>query len=146
MDPNPGVVSPKDTLKEAVEKILESNLEGIVVVNDSNSPLGVITLPYLLRGFVPEHLSQLPDALLGELEEVNARAFFGPSSVLFLVADFFRAEVNSVSPDDSLAQAVVEMEHEHLDFLPVIEKSKLVGVISRRDIMRVFFDLSKEPI
>jgi predicted transcriptional regulator len=144
MDPNPRVVSPGDTLKEAVEKILENDLEGLVVVNDSNSPLGVITLAYLLRGFVPEHLSQLPDALLDELEEVNSRAFFGPTNVLFLVADFFKAEVNSLSPDDPLALAVVEMEHERLGFLPVIEKSRLVGVISRRDIMRVFFDLSRE--
>ncbi len=146
MDPNPRVVTPKDTLKDAVELMLENDLEGLVVVNDSKVPLGVITLSYLFRGFVPEHLSQLPDALLGELEEVNARAFFGPTSVLFLVADFFRAEVDSLSPDDSLALAVLEMEHERLGFLPVIEKSQLVGVINRRDVMRVFFDLSKEPV
>ena len=57
MDPKPRIVSPRDTLKDAVELMLENDLEGLVVVSEANSPLGVITLSYLLRGFVPEHLS-----------------------------------------------------------------------------------------
>ncbi|NLI98730.1 CBS domain-containing protein [bacterium] len=146
MDPNPSSILPRDTLKQAVEIMLSKEHDGIVVVDENMRPLGVITLAYLLRGFVPEHVERLSEALIGELEEVNARAFFGATSGLFLVADFFRTEINAVALDDSLPLAAAEMERQRLDFLPVVDKSRLAGVIRRRDIMRVFFDIPKDSV
>lgn len=138
----PPAVTPRSTLRETVELMIEHKLDGLAVVDETNHLLGVITLGYLLRGFMPEHLMELPESMQDEVEAVNVQAFFGPSSVLFLVDDFFKHDVEPLQPADSLMFAAAEMERQQLSFLPVVDKKKFVGVISRCCIMQGFFNLA----
>lgn len=139
MQKNPRTVTPRSSLREAIGIMLTDQIEGLPVVDDKNHCLGIITLGYLLRGFIPDHLSELSKVMLQELESVNIQAFFGPSSILFLVADFFKEDAVSLAQNLSLMEAAQEMERQMLPMLPVVHRSKLVGAISRRDIMNAFF-------
>jgi CBS domain-containing protein len=139
---NPKTVTPGASLREAIEVMLAEGLDGLAVVDERNHCLGVITLGYLLRGFMPDHLRELSEAMLDEVEEVSAHAFFGPTSILFLVADFFKEDVEPLSADLSLMFAGIEMERQMLSLLPVVENDKLVGVLYLNSIMQGFFNMS----
>lgn len=143
MQTKPQTISPETTLRDAVAIMLEKDLPGLTVIDEKKQILGVLTLGYLLRGFTPDHVNQLSEAMIAELEQVNIQAFFGPTSPLFLTADFFKQDVVSLSPDDSLIYAASEIERQMLEFLPVVKKDKLVGILSRFDLMKAFF--SKAP-
>lgn len=142
MDRNPAVVTPDSTIREAIEKMLSQKVEGLIVIDEKSRCLGLLTLGYLLRGFLPDHLNELPRAMQDEVESVNIKAFFGVTSNLFLVADFFKEDVVPLSGQDSLMHAATQMQHQRLSLLPVVTREKLAGVISQRHIMQGFFNRS----
>lgn len=142
MEARPRTVTPASTLREAIEVMLDEKLEGVAVVNDKNHFLGVLTLGYLLRGFVPDHLRELPETMLEEIEDVNAHAFFGPTSRLFLVADFFKEDVRPLAADTPLIVAACEIRSQMLPLLPVVSKKKLLGVLYQSQIMKGFLKKS----
>ncbi|MEA3310757.1 MAG: CBS domain-containing protein [candidate division WOR-3 bacterium] len=145
MDKHPKVITPDASLREAIELMLAERVDGLAVVDEGGRSLGLITLGYLLRGFMPANLSHCPERMLEELEAVNIQAFFGPTSGLFLVADFFKEDVEPLSPEDSLMIAAAEMHRQELLMLPVVEENKLAGMVSRRDVMQAFFEKSSFP-
>ena len=54
------------------------------------------------------------------------------------VGDHFSDTVISASPDWSLERAAIEMSRRHIRHLVVVEGGELVGILSMRDIMRVW--------
>lgn len=140
MERKPQTLAPGSTLHDAIELMLSSRLEGLAVADEQGRLLGILTLCYLLRGFMPDHLGELSDASLGELEDVNVHAFFGATRGLFLVADFYKHDVEPLSPGDNLMFAATQMRRQMLGLLPVVSRGKLVGVIYQHNIMRAFFD------
>lgn len=55
-----------------------------------------------------------------------------------LVGSHHNDRVISASPDWSLERAAMEMSRRHIRHLVVVERGELVGVLSMRDIMRVW--------
>lgn len=53
---------------------------------------------------------------------------------MLTVADLMTANPDVVTPEDSLRDAVVLMNHADHRQLPVVEEDKLVGIVSNRDI------------
>lgn len=54
------------------------------------------------------------------------------------VADIMTAEVVSVSPNDDIYLALKQISENEIGRLPVLENGRLVGIISRSDVMRGF--------
>ena len=54
------------------------------------------------------------------------------------VGDHMSDTVISAAPDWSLERAAVEMSRRHIRHLVVVERGELVGVLSMRDIVRVW--------
>lgn len=62
------------------------------------------------------------------------------------VGELMTPEVICVDPAMPLTQAVEQMEKHHIKRLPVLEKGRLVGILSRADLMRAFLrSMSVEP-
>lgn len=140
MERKPRTVTPGSTLHDAIKLMLDHHLDGLAVVDKQGHCLGLLTLGYLLRGFMPDHLREQPDTLLEELEDVNVLAFFGPTRGLFLVEDFYKHDVQPLAPDNSLLLAATEMRRQMLGLLPVVARGKLAGIIAHHNIMKAFFD------
>ena len=50
--------------------------------------------------------------------------------------DIMTADVLSVRPDDDISEAATLMTDKRVNPIPVIDHGRLVGIISRRDILR----------
>jgi len=52
------------------------------------------------------------------------------------VTDYMTDKVVSVPPDTGIREAFFEMKSHHIRHLPVVEKNKLVGIVSDRELRR----------
>lgn len=107
--------TPSTNLLRAVHKLLEHKLSGAPVVDDNNR----------LIGFISEK-----DCLKAALDASYFRREEG------MVQDFMSKDVVSISADASLIDAIQTFISTHLRCLPVVEGARLVGQISRHDILK----------
>ncbi|MFV8823245.1 CBS domain-containing protein [Thauera sp. WH-2] len=102
-------------LLKAVHTLLKHGLSGAPVVDDNSR----------LIGFLSEK-----DCLKAALDASYFRREEGT------VQDFMSRDLTSISGDASLIDAIQLFLSKHYRCLPVCEGSRLVGQISRRDILR----------
>ena len=102
-------------LLKAVHTLLKHGLSGAPVVDDNSR----------LIGFLSEK-----DCLKAALDASYFRREEGT------VQDFMSRDVTSISGDASLIDAIQLFLSKHYRCLPVCEGSRLVGQISRRDILK----------
>lgn len=107
--------SPSTNLLRAVHKLLEHGLSGAPVVDENNR----------LIGFISEK-----DCLKAALDASYFRREEGS------VQDFMSKDVVSVAADSNLIEAIQIFVSKNFRCLPVVEGSRLVGQISRQDILR----------
>jgi signal-transduction protein with cAMP-binding, CBS, and nucleotidyltransferase domain len=108
-------VGPSHTLREAAAKMVEKGT-GAAVVNDADLPTpGIVTERDLL---ISVAAGEDPD---------EAR-----------VGDHMTERVIAAAPDWSLERAAAEMSRRGVRHLVVVEGGDLVGILSMRDIVRVW--------
>lgn len=119
-------VAPETSLKHAMCLLDEHEITAMPVVDGAGHLLGVVSEADVLRDSVA------PDRRVREqLLEVAA-----PPDYL-AVTDVMSHLPVSVSPDDDVAQAVEVLVDTQIKSLPVVQLGRVVGVISRRDVIAV---------
>ena len=122
-------------IAEAARLMLQHRISGLPVVDPKGAVVGVVTEGDLLRrvetGTERRHAHWLefliaPGRLAREYADANARK----------VGEVMSAEVVAVAPQDALAEVVALMERRHIKRLPVIEAGRLVGIVSRANLVR----------
>ena len=106
-------IGPHATVYEALQLMAEKNI-GALLVMDKNKVVGIFTERDYARKVVLQGRSS-KNTLVGELETVD---------VLY------------VNPDDSIENCMAIMTEKRLRHLPVVEKGKLVGLVSIGDIVK----------
>jgi CBS domain-containing protein len=136
-------LSPDKTVQDAALLMLEKNISAVPVVDSESRLLGLITE----GDFIGED-ANVPHAL-AELKKVFGHIFYHEG-----VEEIYKDAKNkpleevmcqspkTVSPDFSLNDVIDIMSKYNLRRVPVIENDKLVGMITRRDILRAFAHLS----
>lgn len=132
MTTNVTIVGP-DTTVHAIAQLLSDRHISAVMVIDQGSILGVVSEGDLLHrvelGTAPESLLPLkPNELVSDtsrskLEGIHAR-------------DVMTRDVVTLAEDASLADVVKTLQASHIRRVPIVRGEKLVGVVSRADIMR----------
>jgi CBS domain-containing protein len=83
-------------------------------------------------------------ALVGVLSEVDVMAVVIQDSYYNeqagIVADFMKPNVDTVHPDSDIYALAERFHQEHRRRYPVVKNGKLVGQISRRDVLRAAWD------
>lgn len=108
-------VGPSHTLREAAERMVEKGT-GAALVTDTESP-------------VPRIITE---------RDVLISIGNGQDPDVELVADHMSDSVIAASPDWSLERAAAEMSRRGVRHLVVFDDAELVGVLSMRDIVRVW--------
>jgi CBS domain-containing protein len=111
MTKNVVTVRPETTLAEAVKVLTDHHVGGAPVTSEGGELLGVISELALLDVVFDKGARQAP------------------------VAQYMEEEVESVSPDEPLSRAAQLFALYAFRRLPVVDGGKLVGIVSRRDLM-----------
>jgi CBS domain-containing protein len=119
-------IGPGASLKQAVRLLDEHRISAIPVVDHTGRLVGVVSEADVLRESVPpDHRAH------ARLVEISA-----PPTHL-AVADVMTNLSMSVSPDEDLSDAVELLVDTQVKSLPVVAAGRVVGMVSRRDVIAV---------
>jgi CBS domain-containing protein len=137
-------VTPDTTIAEAARLMLEHRISGLPVVNVTGKVLGIVTEGDLLRRAETgterrrsrwlEFLTS-PGRLAEDYAQAHARK----------VGEVMSPVVVSVAPAAPLAEAVELMESRNIKRVPVIEEGRLVGIVSRANLVRALLHNLSKP-
>jgi len=123
-------IIPEATIHEARDLLSEHNIRHLPVVGEDDTLLGIIT--------DRDIRSALPSSLLTEAEkEAQEERVAG-----LRVRDIMTRNVITISPTQTLGDAILLMQKKKVGAFPVVDQSgKLKGIISVRDLMRAFVNV-----
>ena len=134
----------EQALSEAAAVMLEQGFSGLPVVDEEERLIGVVTELHIIRSCTPAYLLDMRDfdflpGDIGVLERVAKD--FGRRNV----GEVMTAEgLFTVEEDDAAAEVGVEMVKHGFTLVPVVREGKLVGVVTRADIVRALVQLAEE--
>jgi len=142
MNSKPVTCQNEDTVSEAAREMKRKKISGMPVL-DGDRLVGVISESDVLRLLSGEEEGQLwlPSPL--EILEVPFRDLLKWEKLLASVEDISKKKVSEVmhrdvrtiGPADSIEEAASIMTRHRINRLPVIENDKLVGIVTRGDII-----------
>ena len=147
MAPSPFTLPPDASVAAAAVALAESKVGGCPVVDPSGRVIGMLTEQNILEALKTQHkeLKMLmpPEISFGisfveivqTKESVSAFAEVGN----WPIERIMTKQVVSVAPDDDVERAIQLMVQHRIHRIPVIEKAKLVGIVTRTDILKGFF-------
>lgn len=117
MDTNPHAINENSTIREAIKLFTQASLPGAPVINDDKILVGFISEKDCIK-------EMLNDAFY--CEESNA------------VSTVMSKTVQTTTPDTSILQLAESMANAHAPpkNYPVTDDGKLVGLITRKDILK----------
>jgi CBS domain-containing protein len=121
MTRSPVVIRPSTPLAE-VESIFDSHdFNGLPVLDESDTLVGVVTKLDFLRAFV-----FTPESVVPHYDEILRRA---AESVM-------TADPRTVDPDMPLTRILEDMVATRYKSFPVVEQGRFAGVVAREDVLR----------
>jgi CBS domain-containing protein len=108
-------IHPSATIAEAIELMLDRRVSGLPVVDEQGFLVGVITEFALLAMAYDQHVTNQT------------------------VAEHMTRSVISVEVDDSVSRMADQFIVHRVRRLPVVDRGRLVGLISRVDVLRALY-------
>ena len=112
-------VSPTATLAEAARTMVDHRIGAVVVADDAERLLGIVTERDLTKAIV--------DYAVGLVEQ--------------RVEDVMTHPVVTCAPDESVVEALYMMNSRHIRHLPILDRDRLAGMISIRDVTGKWIEL-----
>jgi CBS domain-containing protein len=132
--------SPETTFQEAVRLLEDNRISGLPVVDLTGKLVGIVSEADLLN----KAEKREPDAYV--LESRRHRLDRSRASALD-VASAMSRDIVSVRPESPIALAAREMHARGFKRLPVVDaKGRLVGIVSRGDVLKVFLRSDAELV
>jgi CBS domain-containing protein len=139
MDPDPPTVGPEASVEEVVDLIGRHDASCVLVVNEGQRCIGIITEADLVIGdeegdlHIPHYIELFGGVVFLEplrRFETKLKKAFASKARDLMTEDPVTAEVSS-TPREA-AKLIVEGHHNRL---PVVEHGRLVGLVTRADVL-----------
>ncbi len=114
--------TPQTNVVEAMGMLLDNRISGAPVVDADGALVGILSE-------------------VDVLEVVIQDSYYNESAGI--VADYMRTEVETVEPECDIYSLAERFRQQHRRRYPVVKNGKLVGQISRRDVLRAAQDFMK---
>ncbi|MEQ8482891.1 MAG: CBS domain-containing protein [Pseudomonadales bacterium] len=114
--------TPETNVVEAMGTLIDNRISGAPVVDAAGQLVGVLSE-------------------VDVLEVVIQDSYYDESAGI--VADYMQKPVDTVDPDMDIYTLAQRFHREHRRRYPVVRNGKLVGQISRRDVLRAAWDFLK---
>jgi CBS domain-containing protein len=140
MDPDPLSVRPDASVEEVARVLGENELHGVPVTEEDETVVGIVTEDDLVIGddegdlHIPAYIELFGGLVF--LEPFRRFEQRMKKAVAATAAQMMTADPRTVGPGDDIHEAahvIVETGHNRV---PVVEDGRLVGVISRADVVR----------
>ncbi len=137
-------IAPETTVEEAARLMLDRRISGLPVIDKSGALVGLVTEGDLLRraetGTDRQHSAWLslllgPGRLARDYVQEHGRQCH----------EVMTRRVFSVAPETRLAEVVREMERHRIKRLPVVKDDRLVGIVSRANLLKALADTLSAP-
>lgn len=137
---------PTATVQEVARLMSDRNISGVPIVNEASELLGLITDYHLIVRNAPLQEPQYIAVLSGlipihrdEHREYKERLRMALAVTAAELMD--STDVAVVSPEDEISGAFELMANPENTLLPVLENEKVIGVVTRTDIVRLIEQL-----
>ena len=128
------------TVEEIVKILFEKNIGGVPVVNDKNEVVGIVTEGDLIfrskKLQIPPYFSMLGGFVF--LQGSKAIEEQVKKMVGYKAEEIMTKKVVTVDEDTDLEEISTIMVNKNINRVPVVVKGKLVGIISRKDIIKAY--------
>lgn len=104
---------PEQSIREALALLAQHNIGALVVVDDADKPVGILSERDIVR------------------EAARTERLFA-----LAVHDLMTPEVITGAPEDDLMSVGNTMTEKRIRHLPVVDKGKLVGIVSIGDVVK----------
>jgi CBS domain-containing protein len=136
---SPVTVTPDVTVKDLVAVFREKKIGGVPVVDDEGMLVGIVTEGDLMAmdaDVQMPHYFELFDSIiyLGSQKKFKEQL---KKAAAATVADLMTPAPMTIGPDDPARAAATLMSRHGFDRVPVEEDGKVVGIITRHDIMKI---------
>ena len=135
-------VSPDETVLQAARKMLQHHISGLPVIDEAGNLVGMLSEGDFLRrqeiGSQRKRSRWLeflmgPGKMAAEYTHSHGRK----------VGEVMSTNVRSVSEDSSLEEVVDSMMHHQIKRVPVLRGNKIVGIVTRSNIMHAVVSLAR---
>jgi len=133
MTPDPITVSPDKTLKDVANIFFEKKVRSMPVVDSDNKLVGEITGIELLKFALPNYKSFI--ANIANIPEIESFEELLHKEHAALVSNFMKTNPVIVERDAPVIEAAAMMLFKKAEMVSVIDDGKLVGVITKTDIV-----------
>jgi CBS domain-containing protein len=136
-------VGPDESVTCAVQLMLQNKISGLPVVDDEGEFVGIVTEgDFLRRGELgtqrqrPRWLEFLlgPGRLAAEYVQASGQK----------VAQVMTREAKTITPETPIEEVVRLMERHRVKRLPVVQGGKLVGIVSRADLLHALGSVARD--
>jgi CBS domain-containing protein len=139
MDRDPVTVAPETSVQDVVSALREHQLPGVPVVDSEGTVWGIVTEADLVLPdedgdlHIPHYINLFGGTVflepLSRFGDRLRKAFAGNA------ADMMTRDVDTVGPDTTVREAARLIHESGHNRLPVVDDGKLVGVVTRIDVL-----------
>jgi CBS-domain-containing membrane protein len=142
MTPNVIAVSSNQSVLNAAQLMLENRISGLPVVDATGKLVGIVTeSDFLRRDEIGTHRRRPRwlEFLIGPGRLATEYVHASGSKV----EEVMTPDPYTVTEDDSLEVVVEKMERHHVKRFPVLRDGRMVGIVSRADLLRALANVSR---
>lgn len=127
-----------ETLREVAIKMLHNKIGGLPVINDEGKMTGFLSETDFVakRHKIPFSRVDAPKLFGMWLNKDDVEDMYEQAKVI-KIKEVMSKNVVYVSPEDSIEDLVNEIMESNFHRLPVVEDDKPIGIISRRDLLKL---------
>ncbi len=137
MTPHVICVGPQASAKSIAKLMADRGISGVPVIDSTKRVIGMISEGDLLRrietGTEPDHawwlaMKASTETMTREYVQSHARR----------AKDIMTRDVVTISPNTELSEVATLLETKHIKRVPVVKNDKLIGIVSRANLIRAF--------
>ncbi|MDH3365984.1 MAG: CBS domain-containing protein [Thermoplasmata archaeon] len=147
-------VNAKDKVRSAWMKLMEKNISGAPVIDDDGLLIGIVSMKDIYHSIIErfkkakalrETASQPMEGEEVEREEARELAIAMKAVMESSISSLLpmNQKVLHLGPLDSLDRAIKLMAEHNFNRLPVVREGKVVGIVSRQDVILVLSGRSR---
>jgi CBS domain-containing protein len=130
-------VSPSTRVSEVARILGENRIGAVPVVDDAGKVVGIISESdlFLKEKGIPFSVVKVPQLFNQWVDPSRLDSFFREIES-HIAGDVMSAPAITISPEESAGEAAALMFQNKISRLPVVVDGRLVGIVSRSDIIR----------